>query len=213
MPSVLSVNVGRLRPIPYRGRQVVTGIFKEPVQGRVLARGTSLDGDEQGNAKVHGGFDKAVYAYAREDYDWWERELSRPVEAGTFGENLTTTGLDLNEALIGERWRVGTIMLEVSEPRFQCFKLGVRMGTQRFVKQFATARRPGSYLRIIEEGELGQGDSIEVARRPDHGITIGMFADAYLGDRARLVDVLAADQLSGERRSEIEEQLAKRRAS
>ena len=209
MPSVLSVNVGRLRPIPYRGRQVVTGIFKEPVQGRVLARGTSLDGDEQGNAKVHGGFDKAVYAYAREDYEWWERELSRPMEAGTFGENLTTTGLDLNEALIGERWRVGTIMLEVSEPRFPCFKLGVRMGTQRFVKQFATARRPGSYLRIVEEGELGPG----VARRPDHGITIGLFADAYPGDRARLAELLAADQLSGERRSEIEEQLAKRRAS
>ena len=213
MPSVLSVNVGRLRPVPYRGKQVMTGIFKEPVRGRIAVRGTKLEGDEQGNPEVHGGFDKAVYSYAHEDYVWWGRELSRPLEPGTFGENLTTRGLDLNEAAVGERWRVGSAMLEVSEPRFPCFKLGVRMGTQRFVKRFAMARRPGTYLRIIEEGELGPGDSIEVTGRPDHGVTIGLFADAYLGDRDRLEEVLAADQLSAEWRSEIEELLAKRRAA
>ncbi len=213
MPSLLSVNVGRPRPIPYRGKQVMTGIFKEPVAGRVAARGTGLEGDEQANPKVHGGFDKAVYAYAREDYEWWEEELSRALEPGTFGENLTTLGLDLNGALVGERWRVGSALLEVSEPRFPCFKLGHRMGTQRFVKRFAAARRTGTYLRIIEEGDLGAGDAIEVASRPEHGVTIGLFADARLGDPDRMVELLAAEQLSAEWRTEIEERQAKERAA
>lgn len=212
MPSVLSVNVGRPRPIPYRGKQVMTGIFKEPVPGRVAARNTNLDGDVQSNRKVHGGFDKAVYAYAREDYEWWENELSRRLAPGTFGENLTTMGLELNDVLIGERWRVGSVQLEVSEPRFPCFKLGFRMGTQRFVRQFALARRTGTYLRIVEEGELAAADRIEVLSRPDHEVTIGLFAEAYLGDRDRLEEVLAADQLSDEWRSEIE-RLAERRAA
>jgi MOSC domain-containing protein YiiM len=211
--SVLSVNIARPRPIPYRGKQVMTGIFKEPVGGRVAVRGTSLDGDVQANLKVHGGFDKAVYAYAREDYYWWETELDEALEPGTFGENLTTAGLELNDALIGERWRVGTAVLEVSEPRFPCFKLGHRMGTQRFVKRFAQARRTGSYLRIVEEGELGAGDSIDVIDKPDHGVTIGLFAEAYLGDRARLGEVLEADQLSDDWRTEFEMLLAKRRAA
>jgi MOSC domain-containing protein YiiM len=211
--SVLSVNIARPRPIPYRGKQVMTGIFKEPVSGRVTVRGTTLDGDVQANLKVHGGFDKAVYAYAREDYAWWETELEKALEPGTFGENLTTAGLKLNDALVGERWRVGTAVLEVSEPRFPCFKLGHRMGTQRFVKRFAHARRTGSYLRIIEAGELGAGDSIDLIARPDHGVTIGLFAEAYLGDRARLEEVLEADQLSADWRTEFEKLLARRRAA
>ncbi|HEY7266851.1 MAG TPA: MOSC domain-containing protein [Solirubrobacterales bacterium] len=199
MPRVLSVNVGRPRPIPHRGKQVMTGIYKVPAEGRVAARGTNLEGDEQANRKVHGGFDKAVYAYAREDYVWWEEELSMALDPGTFGENLTTQGMDLNEALVGERWRVGTVLLEVSEPRLPCFKLGHRMGTQRFVKRFARARRTGTYLRIVEEGELGAGDRIQVVSRPDHGVTIGLFAEARLGN--------------GDRKSEIEERLAGRPAA
>ena len=147
MPNVLSVNVAQPRPIPYRGKQVMTGIFKEPVRGRVAARGTT------------------------------------------------------------------TAVLEVSEPRFPCFKLGHRMGTQRFVKHVARARRTGTYLRIVEEGELGAGDPIEAVDRPDHGVTIGLFAEAYLGDRGRLAEVLAADQLSAEWRAKFEKQLAKRRAA
>ena len=213
MPSLLSVNVGRLRPIPYRGKQVMTGIFKEPVRGRVAARGTNLEGDEQASKSPDGGFDNAVYAYAREDYEWWEAELSEPMEPGRFGENLTTTGVELNDALVGERWRVGTVLLEVSEPRFPCFKLGVRMGTQRFVKRFAEARRTGTYLRIVEDGELGAGDAIEVVERPDHGVTIGRFADAYLGDRDRLAELLVAERLSDEWRSEIEGRIAERRTA
>jgi MOSC domain-containing protein YiiM len=118
------------------------------------------------------------------------------LEAGTFGENLTVSGLDLNAAKVGERWRVGSALLEVSEPRFPCFKLGIRMGDPTFLKRFAAARRPGAYLRIAEEGELGAGDEIEVVDRPRHRVTIGLFAEAYLGDRSRLLDLLAADALS-----------------
>src|SRR5262249_11175939 len=162
--------------VSYRGQQVMTGIWKEPVGGRVALRGVNVDGDEQADRKVHGGVDKAVYAYAREDYDWWEGELARSLDPGMFGENLTTSGLDLNQAVIGERWRVGSALLEVSEPRFPCFKLGLKMGTQRFIKQFAKARRPGTYLRIVEEGEIGAGDGITVSHRPQHGVTIGRFA-------------------------------------
>jgi MOSC domain-containing protein YiiM len=128
---------------------------------------------------------------------------------GSFGENLTTAGIDLGGSLIGERWRVGTVVLEVSEPRFPCFKLGVKLGTQRFLRQFANARRPGAYLRIAEEGELGAGDELEVLERPDHGVTIGLFAEAYLGDRGLLPRLLAADQLSAKWRSWIEEAVAK----
>ena len=114
MARLLSVNVGTARPITYRGKRVMTGIFKEPVNGRVAVRGTNVDGDEQANREVHGGVDKALYAYSREDYEWWESELSRSMEPGTFGENLTTGEIDLNAAVIGERWRVGSAVLEVS---------------------------------------------------------------------------------------------------
>ncbi len=195
--KVVSVNVGVPRIVEHEGRVVTTAIWKRPVIGRVAVRGVNLAGDEQADRSVHGGVDKAVYAYAREDYEWWGRELgTQAAEAGTFGENLTVSGLDLNAAKVGERWRVGSVLLEVSEPRFPCFKLGIRMGDPRFLKRFAAARRPGTYLRIVEEGELGAGDAIDVVERPRHQVTIGLFAEAYLGDRSRLVDLLAADALS-----------------
>jgi MOSC domain-containing protein YiiM len=122
---------------------------------------------------------------------------------GTFGDNLTIAGLDPSAALIGERWRVGSAVLEVSEPRFPCFKLGVRMDDPRFLKRFAAARRPGTYLRIVSEGEIGAGDEIEVIDRPPHDVTIGRFAEAYLGDHAQLPELLAADQLSDDWRAWI----------
>ena len=195
--KVVSVNVGAPRTVEHNGRVVTTAIWKHPVSGRVPVRGLNLAGDDQADRSVHGGVDKAVYAYAREDYEWWGGELgAEALEAGTFGENLTVSGLDLNAAMVGERWRVGSALLEVSEPRFPCFKLGIRMGDPRFLKRFAAARRPGTYLRIVEEGELGAGDQIEVVERPGHRVTIGLFVEAYLGDRSRLVDLLAADALS-----------------
>jgi MOSC domain-containing protein YiiM len=196
-PEIVSVNVGLPRTVEHAGRVVTTAIWKRPVTGRVAVRGVNLDGDGQADRSVHGGVDKAVYAYAREDYEWWSAELgTEALEPGTFGENLTVSGIALNAAEVGERWRVGSALLEVSEPRFPCFKLGIRMGDPKFLKRFAAARRPGTYLRIIEEGELGAADPIEVVGRPGHGVTIGLFAEAYLGDRSLLLDLLAAPALS-----------------
>jgi MOSC domain-containing protein YiiM len=189
--------------VNYRAKGVMTGIWKLPVEGRIAARGINLAGDEQADRSVHGGVDKAVYAYSRDDYAWWESELSSPMEAGTFGENLTVTGVDLNAAVIGERWQVGSAVLEVSEPRFPCFKLGIRMGDPRFLRRFARARRPGAYLRIISEGDVGAGDLIAVTDRPSHEVTIGQFANAFLGDRKELPRILAADRLSDDWRSWI----------
>ena len=154
----------------------------------------NLVGDDKADRSVHGGIDKAVYAYAREDYEWWGTELrTEALRPGTFGENLTVSGFDLDAAEVGERWRVGSTLLEVSEPRFPCFKLGIRMRDPRFLKRFAVARRPGTYLRVVGGGDGGGCSRIEVIDRPGHGITIGLFAEAYLGDRGRLVELLAAD--------------------
>ena len=126
--SVLSVNVAQMRQIERHGELVWTGIWKHPVSGPVAVRGVNIEGDDQGDRSVHGGPDKAVYAYAREDIDWWERELGRELPDGIFGENLTLRGVEPAKALVGERWRIGSVLLEVSEPRFPCWKLGVRFG-------------------------------------------------------------------------------------
>src|SRR5581483_11189197 len=198
--------VGLPRTVGHGEGTVTTAIWKHPVAGRVALRGVNLDGDDQADRSVHGGADKAVYAYAHEDYEWWGVELGTEALApGTFGENLTVVGVDLGAAEVGERWRVGTALLEVSEPRFPCFKLGIRMGEPRFLKRFAAARRSGTYLRIVEAGEIGAGDSVEVVDRPGHGVTIGLFVEAYLGDRGRLVELLAADALSPDWRAWINE--------
>jgi MOSC domain-containing protein YiiM len=166
---VVSVNVGLPRVVEWHGRAVETGIWKEPVDGRVAIRGVNVVGDGQADLRVHGGPDKAVYSYAAEDYEWWAGELGRRVEAGTFGENLTFAGVDLSAAAIGSRWRVGTALLEISQPRFPCFKLGIRMGTAGFVQQFELAARFGAYFRILEEGEVGAGDDVQLAARAPSG--------------------------------------------
>jgi MOSC domain-containing protein YiiM len=160
---VVSVNVGRPRVVEWHGREVETAIWKEPVVGRVVIEGVNVAGDGQADLRVHGGRDKAVYAYAVEDYAWWSEQLGRAVEPGTFGENLTVIGIDLSDAAIGSRWRVGTALLEVTQPRFPCFKLGIRMGDAGFVKEFERAARFGAYLRIVEDGDVGAGDEIVVS--------------------------------------------------
>ena len=170
--SVVSVNVGEQRDVEWFGRTVRTAIWKEPVAGRIAVRGVNLAGDDQADRRVHGGPDKAVYAYALEDYAWWSDELGEVVGPGTFGENLTTEGLDLSAAVVGERWRVGTTVLEVAQPRQPCAKLGMRMGDAAFRERFDEAGRPGAYLRIVEEGDVGAGDPVEVIHRPEHGLTI-----------------------------------------
>ena len=179
-----------MREVPRHGGMVKTGIWKRPVEGRVPVRGVNVAGDDQGDRSVHGGPDKAVYAYAREDTDWWERELGKELPHGVFGENLTLRGVDVTGALIGERWRIGSVLLEVSEPRFPCWKLGLRFGDPKMLKRFAAARRPGAYLRIAEEGELGGADEVVVVARPAHDLTIAAFAHAYLEDHSQLPRLL-----------------------
>ena len=193
---LLSVNVGTPREIEWQGRRVSTSIWKAPVGGRVALRGVNVHGDDQADRSVHGGIDKAVYAYAREDEEWWEAELGRPIDLGGFGENLTTEGVDVTGAVIGERWAIGTVVLEVSQPRMPCSKLGARMGDPSFPPRFAAAGRPGAYLRIIREGELAAGDEIRVVDRPGHGFTIADVADIYHRDRGRAHALLDVPELA-----------------
>lgn len=190
------MNVAQIREIPRGGAMVPTGIWKVPVEGPVAVHGVNVEGDEQADRSVHGGPDKALYAYAREDTDWWEEELGRELPHGAFGENLTLRGVDVSGALIGERWRIGTVLLEVSEPRFPCWKLGARFGDPLMLKRFSAALRPGAYLRIAEEGQLGAGDPVEIAERPEHDMSIAWFAHSFLRDRAALPRLLELPSLS-----------------
>jgi len=190
------VNVGGVRTVEVGDRVVATAIWKAPVSGRIAVSGVNVSGDDQADRSVHGGEHKAVYAYAWEDTLWWQDQLGRELEPGNFGENLTLTGVDVAASVVGEHWRVGSALLEVSEPRFPCFKLGIRMGDPKFLKRFAAARRTGTYLRIVEEGDIGAGDPIEIRVRPDHGVTIGLFAAAYLGDHSLARPLLDAPQVS-----------------
>lgn len=192
---VVSVNLAEIRVLQRRGKPVQTGIWKLPVSGRVAAGREGLEGDRQADRRVHGGPDRAVYAYAREDYAWWEEELGRPLPAGTFGENLTLAGVEVSRAVVGERWAIGTTVLEVSSPRIPCWKLAAKMEDGRFVKRFAQARRPGSYLRVLEPGTIAAGDEVHVLERPDHAVTVATIADAYLHDRSLASTILAAPQL------------------
>src|SRR5262245_2070620 len=193
---VLSVNVGTPRTFEFNGRQVQSAIWKSPVPGRVAARGVNLDGDDQADRKAHGGPDKAVYAYAIEDLRWWERELGRSLGPGHFGENLTTEGIDVNAALIGERWEVGTTLLEVSEPRVPCWRLGVRMDDKGFIRRFTEALRPGAYLRILVEGLVGAGDGIRVVERPSHDVSVRDVLRIYSRDREEAERLLAVPGMS-----------------
>jgi MOSC domain-containing protein YiiM len=192
---LLSVNVGAVRQIELAGGARTTAIWKLPVSGRVAVRGVNLVGDQQADRRVHGGPDKAAYAYAREDYAWWERQLGRLLDPGMFGENLTTEGIDVTGALVGEQWRVGSVVLQVTSPRVPCWKLGVRMGDPGFPRRFAAVGRPGAYLTILEEGEVGAGDRIQVLHRPGHGVTVGLVAASYHRDHRLAARILAAPEL------------------
>lgn len=187
--------MGRPRAVGTGRRAVSTAIWKAPVDGRVAVRGVNIDGDDQADRSLHGGPDKAVYAYAIEEVRGWEAELGRELGSAPFGENLSTEGLDVSGSLVGELWGVGTTLLEVVQPRLPCFKLALRIGDPTFIKRFAQASRPGAYLRIIEEGELGAGDPIDVANVPDHGVTMRLISDAMLLDPGLIPHVLQAPQL------------------
>jgi MOSC domain-containing protein YiiM len=175
---------------------VRTGIMKVPVSGRIAVRGVNLAGDEQGDRRVHGGPDRALYAYASDDYAWWSKQLVRELAPGTFGENLTLAGIDVTGATIGERWRIGTATLQVTAMRVPCFKLAAVMDDPTFVKAFAHALRPGAYLRIVEAGELGTGDAVTIVSRPSHDLTIHEMTRIYFFDRPNVGKMLDAPELS-----------------
>jgi len=169
---VLSLNAGGVRTIPNGTRRTRTGIFKDPVAGRVRLGREGFAGDRQANRRVHGGPEMAAYLYSADDYRWWERELGRPLPPGTFGENLTVTGLQDDAVHIGDRLRVGGALVEVTSPREPCFKLGLRMEDPRFVTRFRDAGRTGFYVRVLEEGEVGAGDAVERVERDRHGFSV-----------------------------------------
>jgi MOSC domain-containing protein YiiM len=188
--NVLSVNVSAIRTVEYHGEPVTTGIFKSPVEGRIRLEGINLRGDDQADRENHGGPIRAVYAYAAEDYRWWQGTLGRTLTPGKFGENLTLERVEVSGALIGERWRVGTAILEVTSPRVPCYKLGIAMEDPGFIRAFARALRPGAYLRIVEAGDVSAGDSVTVDWKPDHNLTLETMAQIYLFERKRLEELL-----------------------
>jgi MOSC domain-containing protein YiiM len=196
LAKVLSVNVGNVREFEYHGRLARSAIWKSPVVGRIAAKGVNLAGDDQADRRAHAGPDKALYAYAIEDTRWWEQEIGRTLAYGEFGENLTTQGTEVNDALVGERWQIGTTVLEVSEPRIPCWRLGVRMNDEMFPRRFTEALRPGTYLRIVVEGEVVAGDDIRVIERPDHDLTIRDVFRIYIRDHAHAERLLAVPQMS-----------------
>jgi len=202
MPLLLSVNVGRARPQEDAG---VTGIDKRPVAGPVAVRapgpkngglGGGLVGDAVCDRRHHGGDDQAVYAYAREDLDVWADDLGRTLSGGSFGENLTTSGLDITQARIGERWQVGTqVVLEVAVPRIPCATFAGRLGERGWVKRFTRRAVPGAYLRVIQPGPVRAGDEVNVVHRPDHNVTIGLVFRALTLEPDLLPRLLAAGAL------------------
>src|SRR2546430_5657710 len=194
--KVLSVNVGSVREFEYNGRPAKSAIWKSAAVGRIAARGVNLAGEENADRQAPGGPDKALYAYAVEDARWWEQQIGRALAYGEFGENLTTEGIDVNDALVGERWQIGTIVLEVSEPRIPCWRLGVRMNDKMFPRRFTEALRPGVYFRMVVEGDVGAGDEIRVVERPDHDLTIRDVFRIYTRDRAEVERLLAVPRMS-----------------
>ena len=194
--KILSVHVGGVREFEYNGRPAKSAIWKSPVAGRIAVRGVNLEGDVQADRKAHGGPDKAVYAYAVEDVRWWEDKIGRSLSYGAFGENLTTEGIEVNDALVGEHWEIGSVVLEVSEPRIPCWRLGVRMNDKLFPRYFTEALRPGPYLRVVVEGDVAAGDEIRVVWRPDHNMTIRDVFRIYTRDHDEIENLLVVPQMS-----------------
>jgi MOSC domain-containing protein YiiM len=164
MGTVLAVSVGPVRVHQWQGRQMRTAIFKSPVAGPVMVHFDRLEGDGRGDLRAHGAPHNAVYAYAVEDLQWWSDQLGRALEYGTMGENLTLEGVDLTEQTLGERWRVGSALLEVVKHRSPCHKLGLRFKDPDFPRRFLDAGRFGVYLRVLEEGLVAASD--QVVRMP-----------------------------------------------
>lgn len=214
--KLLSVNVGKPQPNPWK-KLSATGIDKRRVDGPVAVsapgpKGTGavgLAGDRVYDVRNHGGADQAVYAYAREDLDGWESELGRPLAGGVFGENLTTLGLDVNGALIGERWRIGAdVVLEVSCPRIPCATFQGWLEQGGWIKQFTRAAVPGAYLRVIEPGDIRAGDPVEIVHRPAHDVTVALTFRAMTLEPDLLPRLSAAEALPEEIREMVQRRTA-----
>ncbi len=194
--GVVSVNVGTPRPVFWLGQTALTSIWKSPFIGKVAVLGVNVVGDDQDDRKVHGGRDKALYSFAVEDEAWWSETRARPVEPGTFGDNVTLSGIDVTNAVVGERWEIGSALFEVSQPRIPCWKLAARTGDAEFPEQFSDAGRPGAYLRIVSEGEIEAGDELNVVYRPAHGLTVVDVALIYHRDRDEFLRFLDVPELA-----------------
>ena len=183
--KILSVNVGLPKPVPYKGRTVSTAIFKEPVAGRIRVRAGGLQGDAVGDPRVHGAPMKAVYGYPSEHYAFWRRELpAMDLPWGMFGENLTTEGILEADVRVGDRYQVGTAVLEATNPRFPCFKLGIRFGREDIEERFLASGRSGFYFRVVREGDVAAGDPIERTTPSSSGPTIAEIVHERLEEEA-----------------------------
>lgn len=216
MGGILSVNLAVPEPNSAKGVGV-TGIRKQPVDGPVPVRapgpkttglGSGLVGDQIFDVAHHGGDDQAVYAYAREDYDWWAAELGRDLPGGVFGDNLTTIGLDVNGALIGERWRIGgTLVLQVTFARIPCATFQLKMAEPQWVRRFTEQARPGAYLRVVEPGEIRAGDGVTVLDRPEHGVSVAEGFRAWTREPELLPRLLSVPQLPAGMREKLRQRL------
>ena len=212
-PRLLSVNLAVVRDNPFKDAEL-TGIDKQPTDGHVQVRapgskahglGSGLVGDFIGDRRNHGGDDQAVYAYALEDLQWWADELGTTLSAGQFGENLTTQGLEVNDARVGERWLVGdAVELQVTEPRIPCGTFRGWMNRPGWLKTFTMAARPGAYLRVLTPGTIRGGDSVVITHRPDHEVTVAMVFRALTTEPALLPRLLEAPDLTEETREMAE---------
>ncbi|MEM7551967.1 MAG: MOSC domain-containing protein [Bacteroidota bacterium] len=182
--KLVSVNVGKPQTVNWKGKEVETGIYKESVDGVVKVNSLNLEGDQQADLKVHGGVSKAVYAYPSEHYEYWKSVYpEKNLDWGKFGENLTTSGVLETEINVGDQYKIGSAIFEVTEPRMPCYKLGIKMEDDSILKKFLEANYSGFYFKVVQQGELQAGDSIELVQRDDYGFTVSEMSSLYWNEK------------------------------
>ena len=211
--QVISVNVGQPREVVWNGQNVETGIFKEAVKGRVAVRRLNLEGDRQADLEVHGGLDKAIYAYPAEHYSFWREQFPEmELPWGMFGENLSLTGLLEDSVHIGDHFQVGSAKLMVTQPRLPCFKLGIKFGRDDILRRFLESGMTGFYFAVLEEGEVSAGDSISLLHRDEHQVLVADIVRLYREDKYNLDLIrraVAVEALSEEWRDYFQECMGK----